>query len=585
MPIDGLLFTALTAELDQKLRHARVQEVHQTGANQVYLQLRQPGQTLYLRMSAHPERAAIFLTESEPTNRVPGVPPPFCQVLRKHLIPGRIISVTQPPFERLLHVTIEGFDDKGERVERRLIVEVMGRHSNLILIDGREDMVLDAVRRIYGDVNRHREIAPNRPYVPPPPQKRANPLDATFETFDRSIRLIPAAERLDRALYQGYTGLSPFAAKEILARAGLQPMSVRSDLTPDHIDTLYRNLQELASRALKGDVEPTVVLSDDRDEFWVFPILTCAGDMRTFPSVNSMLDFVYHRLEHRERATNLHQRLNQTIDKHLKRAEKKASRQRKSLQQAADSDRFRLFGDLLTANLYRLQPGLESVSLPNYEADGELATIQLDPRLSPADNAQAYYRRYRRAKKTKKQAGQQLESTMKEIEYLTSVQGALDTCKEYDDLVEIEDELIREGYLDDVPAGRPKSAPKGPPQPMTFTSSDGFRIWVGRNNKQNDYLTMHLAKDDDLWLHVKDMPGAHVVISTQKGQRVPDSTIQEAAELAVLYSKAQHSSNVPVDYTYRRYVRKPKGARPGMVIYDHQQTLYITPAFKDAKRK
>jgi len=576
MPIDGLVFTAIAQELGRLLKSARVQGVFQPSPHDLILQMRQPGETLRLLISIDPVLARVHLTEEEFEN--PLSPPPFCLLLRKHLLPGRVVDVRQAPFERVLEIIFEGLDDAGDRTRRRLIAEVMGRHSNVVLVD-EEGTILDAMRRVPGDVNRHREVLPNRPYTPPPSQDRLIPSALGPEEFDRLIRLVPSGARPAKVLSERVAGFSPLAGREVVARAGLEPDICRDQLGAGEIEALFRAFSGVVRAVETGSLDPCAIETDEAPEFWILPLQTIAGRSKRFDSMNRLLDWTYRRRAAAERFQRTKKALSSLVDQHLRRVARKSELQRQEVEAAKLAEEYRVAGDLLTSYLHLVPPGTSSVELPNFYDGERPVVIALDPRESPAANAQRYYRKYQKAKKTMEKAKEHLEASLAELEYLESVKTALLLCEAISELEEIEAELEKGGYIEKSlthERRRKPSARREAPAPLAFTSSDGFRVLVGRNNRQNDLLTMEIAKGDDLWLHTKEIPGAHVIVQT-RGKSVPEQTLVEAAMLAAYYSRARDSANVPVDYTFRRHVRKPRGARPGMVIYDHQRTLFVTP--------
>lgn len=576
MPLDGLAFTAVARELKDTIKNARIQGIFQPTPNDLLFHLRQPGHTHRLLISIDPSLARLHLTGTELEN--PLSPPAFCQLLRKNLVPGRVVEVIQPPFERVLQLVIEARDDSGDATERRLYIEIMGRHSNVVLTRS-DGVILDAMKRIPREHNRHRELLPHRAYAPPPAQARLNPQDLDEEKFSRIIRLVPAKERPAKVIADNFAGFSPLAGREVVARAGLPLEVTRDELTAADVHALWSAFQEVMEPLETGRFLPTALITGAGIEFWHQPLASIEGEARAFSSMQELLDWVYTQRAAEAESIHLRQKLAKIVDQHLRRLARKIAAQRDELAKARRADEYRVAGDLLTAYLHQVEPGAHEIELPNFYEAGELVSIALDPTLSPAANAQSYYAKYQKAKKTLAKAQGHLEASLAELEYLESVKAALGMSVSPADLNEIEVELRREGYLprEEKNERRKKRASPSPSSsPLTLTSSDGLPILVGRNNRQNDYLTMEVARSDDLWLHTKEIPGAHVIIQSRGGS-IPESTLVEAAHVAAFYSKARESTNVPVDYTLRRHVRKPRGARPGMVIYDHQRTLFVTP--------
>ncbi len=582
MPIDGILFTALSRELNTLLTNGRIQGVLQPKSDEIHLQIRRPGATIRLVISVHPQLARIHVTQGQSEN--PLMPPSFCLFLRKHLIPGRILGVRQAGMERSLTLRIEGYSAEGERVERLLVVEIMGRHSNVILVDAQTGLIMDALKRVPSEVNSYREVLSNRPYVGPPPQEKVLPADLSFEEFDLAIRHLPASSQVAKGIQRTVMGLSPLAAREIVARAGLPPDANRADLTFESIEQLWQAFTHLMEALERGAIEPTAVVGAESTDFWCFSLYTLAGEATRYPNLQELLDEVYTKKANQAILEQLLHRLQSTLATQLERIDRKIGRQQASVTKGERADEYKRNGDLLIANLYQLgdlPPGMDRVQLPDYYTDGRLIEIPINPQKSPSENAQEYFKRYQKARKTEEKAGEQLRASQEERAYLESVQVALSSNQTLESLREIELELIRGGYLD---APRESTQQRRSQRdlagsastPFEYTSSDGFTIAVGRNNRQNDELTLRTAKPEDLWFHTKEIPGAHVLVRTE-GKEVPDQTINEAANLAAYHSKGRMSSNVPVDFTHVKYVRKPNGAKPGMVIYERHKTVYVTP--------
>lgn len=586
MPIDGIFMTALCRELQELLVNGRIQGVSQPRSDEVNLEVRRPGKTLRLVISAHPEFARIHVSRWQPSN--PVSPPAFCLLLRKHLIPGRILAVTQPPFERMLTLEIEGFSEEGGRRVRRLVVELMGRHSNLVLVDAETNAIIDALKRIPAERNAYREILPGRPYVPPPPQQRLSPRELSFDRFDFLLRHLPAGTPLHRGMQQHIAGLSPLAARELVARAGLDARATRDEVQPADRTRLWQALHSLLDALDRGACEPVAVKTDGAEEFWCFPIQTLSGRERRFSTLQELLDDIFSRRVHAATVASRLARLRSALRRHLERVQRKIERQRSELAASQRAAEFRRYGELLTANLYRLREvpqGATSVSVPDFYGDGAEVEVPLDPKLTLSQNAQAYFQRYQKARKTQEKAQEHLSASEAERAYLESVQVALDMAVDEAALAEIEAELERMGYIESQRDDRSRRRREGAAgsrtrpsasTPLRYVTSDGFTVLVGRNNRQNDELTLRTAHPDDLWFHTQEIPGAHVILRC-RGAEVPEQSLQEAAEIAAYHSKAKYSENVPVDYTRCKYVRKPRGAKPGMVIYDHQRTLFVTP--------
>jgi predicted ribosome quality control (RQC) complex YloA/Tae2 family protein len=575
MAFDSAVMTAVVRELHTKLAGGRVSKIYQPGPDELILMIYAGGANWRLLLSAHPRWARLHLTAAEKRN--PPVPPTFCMLLRKHLEGGRLLAVTQPGRERLARLTVGSTDELGNPVEYVLVAEVMGKHSNLVLV-GPGGRIIDSARRVTEAVNRYREILPGLPYVPPPPTGKADPDAAAPEQFAGLAAALPAWQ----AVLERFDGLGPLLAREAVVRAGGAPDAALASIDAGRLAAAVRELGSPTA------YQPSLLYTPEGrlKEFHVLPLRSWVGPAEPFTSPGECLDAYYIRREEEERFAALHGSLARTVRDALARVRRKIGLQEESLSGAEEADRYRLLGELLTANIWRVAKGQELLTAENYH-DGRPVAIPLDPRLSPAENAQAYYRRYQKARSGLAAIREQLARSAEELRYLEQVEAALASASSLPDLEEIRRELHEEGYLGGEPRGAERGGEKRreagrgraerPAPPVSIRSSDGLEIWVGRNNRQNDYLTLRLAAPTDYWLHTKEIAGSHVILRVPPGSQVPEQSLHEAAALAAWYSKARLSAAVPVDYTLRKHVRKPAGARPGMVIYDNQRTLYVTP--------
>ena len=576
MAIDGVSIAAVALEL-QGLANSRITKIYQPERREIIVHCRQPGASLPLVLSSDVQNARAHLATILPEN--PPSPPAFCMLLRKYLEGGRIVAIAQPSLERILEFSIENLGERGELTNYRLIVEMMGRHSNIILVN-EFNIVLDAITRVDSRINRHREILPGVPYVLPPKQDKTYPMDLTWQTF--LTRLAPAEPRarLTRLVLDSIGGIGPLTAKELVYRSGHDTASTRQDLDEAGLEALYKTIVDLAKSIEQGAHSPELLKDAEGKLIDVSAIaLThCPAEHRqTFDSISLALELFYGTRAAHSKMASAKANLSRVVGGHLRRVDRKLTIQKKALDQAEAADTHRIFGELLTSNLYRVEKGMESITVPNFYApdQGEIE-IPLDARLTPSGNAQAYFRRYDKAKKTKIAGQRQYNRTLREKKYLEQVQATIDLAQDSRDIKEIARELIEESYMKAKQADSRKRRPPAPSLPLRFRSQDGLDIYVGRNNRQNDHVTFKIGRPDDIWLHVKEIPGSHVIIKSHGGE-IPSQTMEEAALLAAYYSKAQDGENVPVDYTLRKHVRKPRGARPGMVIYDHQRTLYVSP--------
>jgi predicted ribosome quality control (RQC) complex YloA/Tae2 family protein len=579
MPFDGFVLAAVAKELAGKITGSFIDRIYQPAAEEVVLNLRQAKNRWRLLLCAHPVNARAHLTAEGKEN--PPSPPLFCLVLRKHLEGGRIRAVRQPGLDRVLVLEIETREETGSPALRLLICEIMGRHSNIILVDPRSGQIIDAVKRYSHLVSRYREVLPGRAYLPPPAQNKLDPLVLAEEEFTGAVLNGPLNLPLTEFLAARLDGFSKTLAKELVYRAGLPEETLLDNCGEYELQRIWQALRELAACAREGKFDPTLVGSrKEYIDFAAFDLTHLPAAVREKGEMSDLVDRFYARKEREEALAAERGALLRTVRKELKRLAKKLALHKEELENAREAETHRLSGELLMAGLHRLEKGLSEVFLENYyDPAGGVVRIPLDPGLTPLENALAYFKKYNKAKGALKAAKEIGSATEKEIAYLNSVETALRQATTMADLLEIKDELAEQGYLPkkEKKESKGKKTPSpAPPEPLAFTSSDGFPILVGRNNKQNDYLTMRLAKSSDIWLHVKDAPGAHVVIRT--GGRPPGpAALREAAVLAAYYSRSRHSQNVPVDYTLRKNVSKPQGARPGFVVYKEQRTLTVNP--------
>ena len=572
MPLDAIFLSALTAELNETLPGARIDKVQQPERDSVLLQVRsQSAGNRKLLLSASSNHPRLHYTEARYEN--PAQPPMFCMLLRKHLAGGRVVSLRQLPLERAVELCVESADELGELSEKRLILELMGRNSNLILT-GPDGRIIDCLRRVDFEMSEKRQVLPGLYYREPPAQGK---LDFRTETVDSLYEALGAADRpqtLDRWLMDRYAGISPLIARELAFLC-----TGRTD--PELPETDRAALAAALSRELRGltaGFSPTrLLLNGERKDFSFRPIRQYEGYMTQdgFPSFSALLDDFYTGRALAERMRTRTQTLHKTLTNQLARVRRKLANQEQELEATHDRERLRRLGDIITANLYQIQRGQARLTAVDfYDPDMKQIEIPLNVTLSPQQNAAKYYKDYNKAKHAEKFLTEQIALGRTEEEYLSSVLDALSRAETERDISDIRAELTEGGYLRQTDRKKQMKVP--PSKPMEFRSSDGFQILVGRNNRQNDLLTGKLAYKTDLWLHVQKAHGSHVIIACA-GAQVPDRTVTEAAELAAWFSQARQGHNVPVDLCPVRQVKKPAGAKPGMVVYENYRTVYVNP--------
>ena len=571
MPLDAIFLTALTEELNQSLPGARIDKIQQPERDAVLLQLRTPGAgNRKLLLSASPNHPRLHYTQARFEN--PAQPPMFCMLLRKHLAGGRILSLRQLPMERAVDLCIESADELGVLSEKHLFLELMGRNSNLILT-GPDGRIIDCLRRVDFEMSEKRQVLPGLFYHDPPAQGKLDLRTETASALAAALLAVNHPTTLDRWLTDRYAGVSPLIAREL---AWLTTGRTDPDLTELDRTALSSTLLPALQGLTEGFTPTRLLLAGERKDFSFRPIRQYEGYMTqdSFPSFSELLDDFYAGRALAERMRARTQSLHKTLTNQLSRVRRKLANQEKELEATYDRERLRRLGDIVTANLHLIQRGqARLIAADFYDPEMRQIEIPLNVTLSPQQNAAKYYKDYNKAKHAEKFLTEQLALGRTEEAYLASVLEALSRAESERDVSDIRAELTEGGYLRQT--DRKKQMKTPPSKPMEFRSSDGFQILVGRNNRQNDLLTTKLAYKTDLWLHVQKAHGSHVIIACA-GAPVPDQTVTEAAELAVWYSQARQGHNVPVDLCPVRQVKKPAGAKPGMVVYENYRTVFVT---------
>lgn len=583
MAFDGILLSCVINELKDKTLDGRIEKIYQPEKDEIHLSIRCMGNNYRILLSASPNNARIHLTEITKSN--PLSAPMFCMLLRKHLMSGRIIDIIQPDFERIAVIHIESKDELGDLTVKRLIIEIMGRHSNIILVDDK-GKILDSIKHVSHEISRVREVLPGKQYFFPPSQGKQNPLEQSYDSFLKFIETLDSSQSPDKVISGSFTGISRVSAREIVFRAIGRKECGLKDLSFDEKSKLASSFMDFFDMIKTGKFSPCI-LKDDQDlPIEVFPVPFYHYSIEyqeAFSSVSQALESYYSERDQIDRIKQRSSNLHKVLNTNLERSQNKLGILMEELRNAENAEAYKLWGELITANLYQIPKGVKEVRLVNYyNESGAIVTIPMDPQKSPNQNAQLYFKKYNKAKKAIEMIGKQIKETRDEINYIESQLDNLEKCTEESEIQEIHEELIKEGY---IKASGEKKRPNKvvPSKPHHFISSDGFDIFVGKNNTQNDRLTLKTAEPDDIWMHTKDIPGSHVIIKTQ-GRRIPESTLYEGAMLAAYFSKGRFSSNVAIDYCPRKNVKKPNGAKPGMVIYEHYNTIYITPSEEEIRK-
>ncbi|MGI6151949.1 MAG: Rqc2 family fibronectin-binding protein [Christensenellales bacterium] len=567
MAMDGLSLAAVCKELNESVLGARIEKIYQPEKDELLLNLRS-GRRLLL--SANAAHCRVQLTAVKRSN--PAEPPMFCMLMRKHLTNGRIAAVRQAGLDRVLTIDILATDELGEPATYSLIAEIMGKYSNVVLV--KEDgTIVDAIRHVTPAISTVRVLMPGVKYEQPPAQNKLNPTELSKEQVFSVLSA--SSGRLDKAILSAFFGLSPAVAAEIAERAAGDPLLPFSALDEPRKALCASRIAAFFENIAKGAFCPTLVVDDFGDpvSFFAYDTHSVAPqNKRSFETMSAALDEYFSLRERTDRIRQKSANLRRLLQNNIERCQKKLAMQQEILQASDKMEQNRLFGELLTANAYRAERGAKEMTAVNYyDPDQREIIIPLDPSLSAAANAQKYFKKYNKQRAAFEMATGQIAQIQEELDYLEGLLANLENCAEEGDLAEIRQELIREGYVRPEKEKRQK-APAS--KPFHYVSQDGIDIFVGKNNLQNDRLTLRDSDPEDIWLHTKNIPGSHVII---RSKNPPPTTLKEAAMLAAWYSKAKHSAQVPVDYTPRKYVKKPSGSRPGFVIYTTNKTLYVTP--------
>ena len=583
MPLDALCLSGVVAELKPILTGAKIDKVHQPGRDEMILALRLGRGNGRLLLSASPNHPRLQMTELSREN--PDAPPMFCMLLRKHLMGGRILSVEQPHLERIVELRLEVLDELGDRKERRLILEAMGRRANLVLVDD-QGRIVDCLRRVDGDMSAQRQLLPGLFYRLPPGMEKADPTALDGGEWLRRVEQAPGESRVDHWLLDTFGGWSPLVCREIAFRAGGRVDVTFDELGPQGRVRVGEAAESLLKTVRENNFTPTVISVEKRPkDFTFFPAEQYeeAGECTAYPSFSALMDRFYEQRENQERIRQKGQDLIRSVTNARDRTARKLANQQRELEATQDRERLRQFGDIITSNLHAMERGMATLrAMDFYAPEGGEVEIKLDPLLTPQQNAAKYYKEYNKAKTAEEMLTIQLEKGRRELDYLNSVLENITLAEGERDLQEIRQELADTGYLRRQIKGRDKGR-RLSPKPMEFRSTAGLRISVGKNNMQNDLLTCKQAFKSEIWFHTQKIHGSHVILWTGGAQ--PDlQSLNEAACLAAWFSQGRESGKVPVDYTPVKYVKKPAGARPGMVVYTTYETAWVTPDESLVKR-
>ena len=574
MALDGVFVRFLTNELNEALTGARVSQIHQPNKDEFVLNLRTNEGSRKLLISARANSPRVSFTESAPEN--PASPPMLCMLLRKKLSGAKISGVRQPGLERIVFIDFDATDELGDSAKYTLACEIMGRYSNVIFLDGEENVV-DALKRVDPSMTSQRIVLPGMKYALPPAQDKLSVLD--HEPEEIVSRVIAEADKLDKAILRSVLGISPVISREIDYRIGGGSVEYSDRLTSNYKNRLSYYITKLSESVRGIDGAPYCIYDENgKPKDMSFMEITQYGSIylvKRAESFSALLDGFYSERDKAERMRAKSQDLLKLLTNASERAARKINTQRAELEKCADREHLRICGDLIQANLYKIEKGAPFAVLDNFN-DENMGTVRvsLDPSKSPSQNAQKYYKDYRKAKTAEHVLTEQIELAERELEYLDNVFDALSRAETERELAEIRSELVMTGY---IKAPKGKGREQKPLPPLEFRTTEGFTVLVGRNNRQNDQLTLKTAAKSDLWFHTKDIPGSHTILVTN-GREPGDESIMQAAAIAAYHSRAKDGSQVPVDYTLVKNVSKPQGARPGTVIFVKNRTVYVKPS-------
>ncbi len=571
MAFDGIVISNICCELNQQLQNARISKIAQPEADALLLTLKTGAGQKRLFLSANASLPLIYLTDEN--RQAPMTAPNFCMLLRKYIGGGRIISIEQPGFERVLVFTIEHLNDMGDLCKKTLNIEIMGKHSNIILCDD-QGMILDGIKHISGQISSVREVLPGRQYFIPAQEGKIDPLSADAASFCLRISERPLSAA--KAIYSSYTGISPIAANEFCYRAGIDADAPVASLTEEQLNGLTNEFCNAMDQIRRQQFFPAIWYQGQQPvEFASLP-LTLYSDYTEvhYDSISALISNFFSQREAYTRIRQKSSDLRHIVTTLTERSRKKYSLQMRQLADTEKRDKYRKYGQMIQTYGWQLKENCSGFEEVDFET-GELLKVPLDKTLTPMENAQKYFDRYGKLKRTFEALTVQTEETRQELAHLESICTALDIAENEADLAQIRDELASSGYIRRQSQGKKKDR-REVSRPFHYRSSDGYDIYVGKNNLQNDQLTMKMAQGNDWWFHAKGMPGSHVVVKCPDGE-MPDSTFEEAASLAAYYSAGREAEKVEIDYLQKKNVKKPNGSKPGYVIYYTNYSMTISP--------
>ena len=567
MAFDGITISNIVKELNDTILNGRIAKIAQPENDELLLTIKPAKGQVRLVISASASLPLIYLSRDNKPS--PMTAPNFCMLLRKHIANGRIVGISQPSLERIIRFEIEHLDELGDLCRKSLIVEIMGKHSNIIFCN-EKGMIIDSIKHVSAQMSSVREVLPGREYFIPDTMKKENPLDIPEENFTQELLSKPMP--VGKAIYNSFTGISPVVAEEICHLAGIDSSIPASEMSADLLSHLYRQFTYFMEQVAESKFSPAIYYEgNEPKEFSSLPLTHFSNyQLKSFDSISEVIRTYYSS---RDLITRIRQKssdLRRVVQTALERNRKKYDLQLKQLRDTENRDKYKVYGELIHTYGYNLEDGAKELEALNYYTN-EMIKIPLDPQKTPQENAKKYFDRYNKQKRTFEALSELIKETKDEIDYLESVSKSLDIARSEDDLIQIKEELIESGFI-----RRKQSSKKVKitSKPFHYISSDGFHMYVGKNNLQNEELTFHFANGGDWWFHAKKAPGSHVIVKTN-GEELPDRTFEEAARLAAHYSKNSGAEKVEVDYVEKKQVKKPNGSKPGFVVYYTNYSMMI----------
>lgn len=575
MAFDGITVAALVQELRDNLTGGRIAKIAQPEPDELLLTIKTPAGQRKLYISASASLPLIYLTDENKLS--PMTAPNFCMLLRKHIGNGRITSISQPKLERIISLHIEHLNELGDLCEKKLIIEIMGKHSNIIFCDDK-DMILDSIKHVSAQMSSVREVLPGRTYFIPDTMEKSDPLSVNEKKFLDTLKEKPVP--LGKAIYTSFTGISPVIAEDICFLAGLDSQLPASELDEDTFLHLFRQFSYYMDDIRGCHFHPCIYYDGTSPKDFGAVALSHFSNYtkQEFTSISEVLNTYYATKNTLTRIRQKSADLRHVVQTALERNRKKYDLQKKQLRDTENREKYKVYGELIHTYGYNLAPNSRELTALNYYTNEEL-TIPLDPTLTPAENAQKYFNKYNKQKRTFEALTELIQETADDIHYLESISNSLDIALTEADLIQIKEELMQTGY---VRRKYTKKKEKITSRPMHYISSDGYHMYVGKNNLQNEELTFSFANGNDWWFHAKGAPGSHVIVKTG-GDELPDRTFEEAGRLAAYYSKNRGSDKVEIDYVEKKHVKKPNGSKPGFVVYYTNYSLVIDSDISNLK--